>query len=93
MKYLTPPPIKQLKSYLTFIFTSAFCVVDKTDYMVGSYGPRPNEEYEYLTAMEESPKGMLARGTYNIKSKFTDDDKNDHLSWEWSLVIKKEWKD
>uniref|UniRef100_A0A8C7Z4T1 Rho GDP-dissociation inhibitor 1 n=1 Tax=Oryzias sinensis TaxID=183150 RepID=A0A8C7Z4T1_9TELE len=67
--------------------------VDKTDYMVGSYGPRPNEEYEYLTAMEESPKGMLARGTYNIKSKFTDDDKNDHLSWEWSLVIKKEWKD
>ncbi|AWP18713.1 putative rho GDP-dissociation inhibitor 1 [Scophthalmus maximus] len=67
--------------------------VDKTDYMVGSYGPRPKEEYEFLTAIEESPKGMLARGTYNIKSKFTDDDKHDHLSWDWSLTIKKEWKE
>uniref|UniRef100_UPI0037E7A9D9 rho GDP-dissociation inhibitor 1 n=1 Tax=Semicossyphus pulcher TaxID=241346 RepID=UPI0037E7A9D9 len=67
--------------------------VDKSDYMVGSYGPRPDEEYEFLTTMEEAPKGMLARGTYNIKSKFTDDDKHDHLSWEWSLTIKKDWKD
>ncbi|XP_076608306.1 rho GDP-dissociation inhibitor 1 [Chaetodon auriga] len=67
--------------------------VDKTDYMVGSYGPRPNEEYEFLTTMEESPKGLLARATYNIKSKFTDDDKHDHLSWDWSLTIKKDWKD
>ncbi|XP_051243247.1 rho GDP-dissociation inhibitor 1 [Dicentrarchus labrax] len=67
--------------------------VDKSDYMVGSYGPRPKEEYEFLTTLEEAPKGMLARGTYNIKSKFTDDDKHDHLSWEWSLTIKKDWKD
>ncbi|XP_035252964.1 rho GDP-dissociation inhibitor 1 [Anguilla rostrata] len=66
--------------------------VDKSDYMVGSYGPRPTE-YEFLTPLEEAPKGMLARGTYNIKSKFTDDDKHDHLSWEWNLNIKKEWKD
>ncbi|XP_065821269.1 rho GDP-dissociation inhibitor 1 [Labrus bergylta] len=67
--------------------------VDKSDYMVGSYGPRPDEAYEFLTTMEEAPKGMLARGTYNIKSKFTDDDKHDHLSWEWCLTIKKDWKD
>nr|XP_020453578.1 rho GDP-dissociation inhibitor 1 [Monopterus albus]XP_020453579.1 rho GDP-dissociation inhibitor 1 [Monopterus albus]XP_020453580.1 rho GDP-dissociation inhibitor 1 [Monopterus albus] len=67
--------------------------VDKTEYMVGSYGPRPKEEYEFLTPMEEAPKGLLVRGTYNIKSKFTDDDKHDHLSWEWSLTIKKDWKD
>ncbi|XP_062976238.1 rho GDP-dissociation inhibitor 1 isoform X3 [Elgaria multicarinata webbii] len=66
--------------------------IDKTDYMVGSYGPRA-EEYEFLTPMEEAPKGMLARGSYNIRSKFTDDDKTDHLSWEWNLNIKKEWKD
>ncbi|KAM9473714.1 rho GDP-dissociation inhibitor 1-like isoform 1-T5 [Salvelinus alpinus] len=66
--------------------------VDKSDYMVGSYGPRP-AEYEFLTPLEEAPKGMLARGTYNIKSKFTDDDKHDHLTWEWNLNIKKEWKD
>lgn len=66
--------------------------LDKTDYMVGSYGPRP-EEYEFLTPLEEAPKGLLARGTYNIKSKFTDDDKHDHLSWEWNLNIKKDWKE
>jgi len=66
--------------------------IDKTDYMVGSYGPRA-EEYEFLTPTEEAPKGMLARGSYNIKSRFTDDDKTDHLSWEWNLTIKKEWKD
>ncbi|KAK2915877.1 hypothetical protein QQF64_024261 [Cirrhinus molitorella] len=66
--------------------------IDKSDYMVGSYGPRPNE-YDFLTPLEEAPKGMLARGTYNIKSKFTDDDKHDHLSWEWNLNIKKDWKD
>lgn len=66
--------------------------VDKSDYMVGSYGPR-DTEYEFLTPVEEAPKGMLARGTYNIKSKFTDDDKHDHLSWEWNLNIKKDWKD
>ncbi|RMB95187.1 hypothetical protein DUI87_28174 [Hirundo rustica rustica] len=66
--------------------------IDKTEYMVGSYGPRA-EEYEFLTPMEEAPKGMLARGSYNVKSKFTDDDKTDHLSWEWNLTIKKDWKD
>ncbi|KAG7505234.1 rho GDP-dissociation inhibitor 1 [Solea senegalensis] len=66
--------------------------VEKSTYMVGSYGPRP-EEYEYITTMDEAPKGMMARGTYTIKSKFTDDDKQDHLSWEWTLAIKKDWKD
>ena len=66
-------------------------IVDKSDYMVGSYGPRPDQEYEFLTPLEEAPKGMLARGTYNMKSKFTDDDKHDHLSWDWNLTIKKEW--
>uniref|UniRef100_A0A8C5JE90 Rho GDP dissociation inhibitor beta n=1 Tax=Junco hyemalis TaxID=40217 RepID=A0A8C5JE90_JUNHY len=64
--------------------------VDKATFMVGSYGPRP-EEYEFLTPVEEAPKGMLARGTYHNKSFFTDDDKHDHLTWEWNLSIKKEW--
>lgn len=64
--------------------------VDKATFMVGSYGPRP-EEYEFLTPIEEAPKGMLARGTYHNKSFFTDDDKHDHLTWEWNLSIKKDW--
>ncbi|KAK7930758.1 hypothetical protein WMY93_007153 [Mugilogobius chulae] len=50
-------------------------------------------EYDFLTKIDETPKGVLARGNYNIKSKFTDDDKHDHLSWEWNLVIKKDWTD
>uniref|UniRef100_A0A2K6EG03 Rho GDP-dissociation inhibitor 1 n=1 Tax=Propithecus coquereli TaxID=379532 RepID=A0A2K6EG03_PROCO len=37
--------------------------IDKTDYMVGSYGPRA-EEYEFLTPMEEAPKGMLPLPPY-----------------------------
>uniref|UniRef100_A0A8C3UC83 Rho GDP dissociation inhibitor beta n=1 Tax=Catharus ustulatus TaxID=91951 RepID=A0A8C3UC83_CATUS len=71
--------------------SSCFLSVAKaTTFMVGSYGPRP-EEYEFLTPIEEAPKGMLARGTYHNKSFFTDDDKHDHLTWEWNLSIKKEW--
>ncbi|XP_077130399.1 rho GDP-dissociation inhibitor 3 isoform X1 [Ranitomeya variabilis] len=66
--------------------------VDKETHMVGSYGPRA-EAYEFLTPLEEAPKGMLVRGTYHMKSWFTDDDKSDHLSWEWNINIKKEWKD
>uniref|UniRef100_A0A674I6P7 Rho GDP dissociation inhibitor gamma n=1 Tax=Terrapene triunguis TaxID=2587831 RepID=A0A674I6P7_9SAUR len=67
-------------------------VVDKDVYMMGSYGPRA-EEYEFLTPPDEAPKGMLVRGTYHIKSFFIDDDRTDHLSWEWHLCIKKDWKD
>ncbi|KAL4648058.1 rho GDP-dissociation inhibitor 1-like [Arapaima gigas] len=66
--------------------------IDKSEYMVGSYGPR-DTEYDFLTPLEEAPKGVLARATYNIKSKFTDDDKHNHLSWEWNLNIKKDWTD
>ncbi|KAM9296048.1 LOW QUALITY PROTEIN: rho GDP-dissociation inhibitor 1 [Gastrophryne carolinensis] len=64
--------------------------LDKSTYMVGSYGPRA-EEYEYLTPIEEAPKGMLARGNYTMKSQFTDDDKTNHLSWSWNLIICKDW--
>ncbi|XP_077107434.1 rho GDP-dissociation inhibitor 1 [Ranitomeya variabilis] len=65
--------------------------LDKTNYMVGSYGPRA-DDYEFLTPIEEAPKGLLARACYNMKSLFTDDDKTNHLSWEWNLNISKDWK-
>lgn len=64
--------------------------LDNAVYMVGSYGPRQNE-YDFLTPLEEAPKGLLTRGIYTVKSQFTDDDKHDHLSWEWGLSIKKDW--
>ncbi|XP_040296435.1 rho GDP-dissociation inhibitor 2-like isoform X1 [Bufo bufo] len=66
--------------------------VDKETHMVGSYGPRA-ETYEFQTPLEEAPKGMMVRGSYHVKSLFTDDDKTEHLAWEWNLNIKKEWKE
>lgn len=71
---------------------SVFCLppVDKVSYMVGSYGPRA-EEHEFLSPVDEAPKGVLSRGHYQIKSCFIDDDKNIYLAWEWNLDIKKDW--
>ncbi|GCB72226.1 rho GDP-dissociation inhibitor 1 [Scyliorhinus torazame] len=66
--------------------------IDKTEYMVGSYGPS-DSEHMYVTPQEEAPKGMLARGSYVIRSLFTDDDQQKHLSWEWQLNITKNWKE
>lgn len=65
--------------------------VDKTRFMVGSYGPK-KELQSYTTPVEEAPSGMISRGSYTIKSLFTDDDQNEHLKWEWSLDIKKDWQ-
>ncbi|XP_059834630.1 rho GDP-dissociation inhibitor 3 isoform X1 [Hypanus sabinus] len=65
---------------------------DKDTYMVGSYGPR-EEEYEFISPVEEAPRGIMVRGMYTMKSYFTDDDKSDHLHWEWKLNIKKDWND
>jgi hypothetical protein len=58
--------------------------------MVGSYAPSL-DMHSYTTPFEEAPSGMLARGHYNVKSLFTDDDNNEHLKWEWSFEIKKDW--
>ncbi|XP_006146482.2 rho GDP-dissociation inhibitor 3, partial [Tupaia chinensis] len=65
--------------------------VDKATYMVGSYGPSA-QEYEFVTPVEEAPRGVLARGHYAVTSVFTDDDRTDHLSWEWGLHISRDWQ-
>ena len=41
--------------------------------------------------IEEAPQGMLARGTYKVKSRFVDDDNHCHLEWSWTFEIKKDW--
>nr|CAG4652208.1 EOG090X0EJY [Triops cancriformis] len=64
--------------------------VDKMSHMVGSYAPKL-ELQSYTTPSEDAPSGILARGHYNVTSLFTDDDKNEHLKWEWSFEIKKDW--
>ncbi|XP_059978662.1 rho GDP-dissociation inhibitor 3 isoform X1 [Lagenorhynchus albirostris] len=65
--------------------------VDKAVYMVGSYGPSA-QEYEFVTPLEEAPRGVLVRGAYVVTSFFTDDDRTPHLSWEWGLHICQDWE-
>lgn len=64
--------------------------VEKINQMVGSYAPK-TELQSYTTPVEEMPSGMLARGTYNVKSLFTDDDGHEHLKWDWNFELKKDW--
>jgi len=65
--------------------------VDKMTHMVGSYPPKL-EAYSTLTPVEDAPSGMMKRGSYSVHSLFTDDDKSEHLKWEWSIEIKKDWE-
>ncbi|KAF9923000.1 hypothetical protein FBU30_006881 [Linnemannia zychae] len=58
--------------------------------MIGSYAAKP-DVIEKKFAAEEAPSGMLARGHYDVKSKFIDDDKVVHKEWSWSFDIKKDW--
>jgi len=64
--------------------------VDKMEEMVGSYGPSA-DLYTKKFPLEEAPAGMLARGTYKVKSRFIDDDNFCHLEWDWTFEIKKDW--
>ncbi|KAI7881705.1 rho-gdp dissociation inhibitor [Lichtheimia hyalospora FSU 10163] len=64
--------------------------VDKTEEMIGSYGPSTSA-YEKKFQLEEAPSGLLARGHYDAKSKFVDDDGVTHVEWNWSFDIKKDW--
>ncbi|KAI4456703.1 rho gdp-dissociation inhibitor [Holotrichia oblita] len=66
--------------------------VDKMTHMVGSYAPK-TEIQSYTTPSEDAPSGLMARGSYTVQSLFTDDDKHEHLKWEWTFEIKKDWKD
>lgn len=70
---------------LSFVFA-----VDKKSHMIGSYGPKL-ETHEFLMLPDEAPSGIMSCGSYLIKSKVVDDDKNVHLSWEWNLDIKTSW--
>jgi Rho GDP-dissociation inhibitor len=64
--------------------------VDRMNHMVGSYPPK-KEIQSFTTNFEEAPSGMLARGEYSVSSLFTDDDKSEHLKWDWSLKVEKDW--
>ena len=63
--------------------------VENSTIMMGSYGPK--NLHTFRTKEDTSPSGLMARGTYSVKSKFVDDDGNTVLEWEWVFEIKKEW--
>ncbi|XP_068606175.1 rho GDP-dissociation inhibitor 3 [Brachionichthys hirsutus] len=60
--------------------------VSKMSYMVGSFGPKA-EEHEFVGPCEETPRGFISRGTYEVKSIFLDDDKNVHMTWRWQFSV------
>lgn len=64
--------------------------VDKVELMLGSYGPQM-ELVTYIGPEEDTPTGVLFRGTYMVKTVLIDDDKNKHLQWEGCLEVKKDW--
>ncbi|KAI0178180.1 hypothetical protein LQW54_002659 [Pestalotiopsis sp. IQ-011] len=67
--------------------------VSKDSEMLGSYAPNTEKQPVYTKRFqeEEAPAGMLARGHYNATSTFVDDDKKNHLQFEWSFDIAKDW--
>jgi hypothetical protein len=53
--------------------------------MLGSYAPGQNNEKKF--PLEEAPSGMLARGKYEARSRFTDDDGHSYLDFTWSFEV------
>ncbi|KAJ8121531.1 hypothetical protein ONZ43_g2035 [Nemania bipapillata] len=67
--------------------------VSKDSEMLGSYAPNTDKQTIYTKRFQEedAPSGLLARGHYNAVSTFIDDDKKQHLQFEWSFDIAKDW--
>jgi len=67
--------------------------VSKDSEMIGSYAPNTDKQPLYTKKFqeEEAPSGMLARGHYHAVSSFVDDDMKEHLKFEWSFDIAKDW--
>ena len=53
--------------------------------MLGSYAPGQFHEKKF--PLEEAPSGILARGKYEARSKFTDDDGKSYLDFTWSFEV------
>ncbi|WWC90629.1 uncharacterized protein L201_005565 [Kwoniella dendrophila CBS 6074] len=88
---LTQSPAELAKLKKEPLVKRAGMTVDKTEAMLGSYGPQ-EAAYTKVFASEESPSGMLARsGSYAVRSRVTDDDKHVWLDFEWGFKLGKEW--
>lgn len=61
--------------------------------MLGSYAPKDGNHSVTFPRQgwDQAPKGTLARGSYTAKTKFIDDDKAEHMKYEYSFNIKSHW--
>jgi Rho GDP-dissociation inhibitor len=66
--------------------------LEKKAHMMGSYGPNTTKINSWKSPIFTAPAGMLARGTYKAVTQFIDDDKVEHLSFDYSLQIKTDWE-
>jgi hypothetical protein len=77
--------------------------VAKEVYMIGSYPPS-KELISYSTSVETAPSGkfyttsslkffagILARGSYKVHSKISDDDNHLYSDFNWTLEIASSW--
>lgn len=68
--------------------------VDRDALVVGAYAPRgPGAPYDFTTPPAEWPAGLLARGSYTARTRFTDDDGRTHLALAWAFRIERGWPD
>jgi len=67
--------------------------VSRDEAMIGSYAPQKDSYTVNFPRIgwEEAPSGMLARGHYKAKSQFIDDDKVNHMEFDYEFELKKDW--
>uniref|UniRef100_A0A8C2R773 Rho GDP dissociation inhibitor gamma n=1 Tax=Capra hircus TaxID=9925 RepID=A0A8C2R773_CAPHI len=83
IQQLDPDDESLVKYKLALLGPVPPAMVDKAVYMVGSYGPSA-QEYEFVTPVEEVPRGALVRGAYVVTTA--------HMSWEWGLHVCQDWE-
>lgn len=74
---------KQMKVYRKGVRVSSEQVT------MGSFAP--GKEHDFAFDLEDAPGGFLARGTYTAQVIFIDDDKNNHLQFDYKFKIGKAW--
>jgi len=67
--------------------------LSKDSEMLGTYPPKHTFQSVGIPDKDwaEAPSGMLARGEYGAKMKFTDDDNANHLEFEYAIKIAKDY--
>jgi len=67
--------------------------LSKDTEMLGTYPPKHEFQSVHIPdkGWAEAPTGMIMRGEYGGKMKFTDDDNKTHLEFEYTLKIAKDY--